>query len=447
MWSNNELTYIFHFNDRYHPCFTDYNNSIGLLRLKIENKMELQSNWFFIIPLVMMLTSQTVFGASAQDSGPIIPSWIKNNAKFWSQGQISDSDFVTSIQYLVKNGIIKTSSTPAGNLQNSGQIPQWVKSNARLWAGGQINDSDFAQAMQYLAVSIIQVSPVEQPSKQTSNVMPTTCKALDGGILPDTVCTPGASDPRVTQNNIYSTICVSGYAKTVRPPVSITEPQKLVSMKAYGFSDSPSNYEFDHLIPLEIGGAPDDIKNLWPESYHTTPNSYNKDELENYLHKQVCSGAMDLQTAQNEFATNWVKYWSNIHQNTSTSNFAAQNNPVGSQPTQTIQNMNPVQSGGDLQVDLKGIDTIVRGNIQLMTVTVTDGINSISGANVSVIVKYASGYTTKNFGGTTDSNGQYDFSWKIGSSSDPGTFAVSVSVNKVGYTSTTGSFSFQVISK
>jgi len=36
-----------------------------------------------------------------------IPSWIKNNADWWSQGLISDDDFVKGIQYLVENGIIK----------------------------------------------------------------------------------------------------------------------------------------------------------------------------------------------------------------------------------------------------------------------------------------------------------------------------------------------------
>jgi hypothetical protein len=153
-----------------------------------------------------------------------------------------------------------------------------------------------------------QPSPIESTSS-VSSTMPTTCTALDNGVLPDSKCTPGAIDPSVTQENIDSTICVSGYTKTVRPPVSVTEPQKFESMKAYGFNDSPSNYEFDHLIPLEIGGAPDDLRNLWPESHNTTPNSYDKDGFENYLNDQVCSGKMDLKTAQNEIATNWVKYW------------------------------------------------------------------------------------------------------------------------------------------
>ena len=159
-----------------------------------------------------------------------------------------------------------------------------------------------------IGVGIILYSQTGYNPTQTGNSLPTTtatCQAVNG-ILPDPNCTPGAADPSVTQDNIDSTICVSGYTKTVRPPVSVTEPQKLESMKAYGFDDSPSNYEFDHLIPLEVGGAPDDMRNLWPEPH---PSSFDKDRFENYLHEQVCSGAMDLRTAQNEIASNWFKYW------------------------------------------------------------------------------------------------------------------------------------------
>lgn len=261
----------------------------------------------------------------AQVSGPIIPQWIKNNAKWWSQGQIGDSDFVKGIQYLVQNGIVKVQPLPGGYLQNSKQIPQWIKNDAGWWTDGTIEDSEFVKGMEYLVqTGIIQVSIV-QPVNQTENMptlqanqtdmdqsstsIPTSCTALDNGVLPDPNCTPGASDPTVTQDNIDSTICVSGYASSVRPPVSYTEPLKFKLMDAYGYTDSPSNYELDHLIPLEIGGSPTDVKNLWPESHNITPNSYDKDGFENYLHDQVCAGKIDLATAQNEIATNWVKYW------------------------------------------------------------------------------------------------------------------------------------------
>lgn len=269
-----------------------------------------------MIPILLLYPA---FAAPAQVSGPIIPQWVKNNAKWWSDGTIGDSDFVKGIQYLVQNGIVKIPPSPGQYLQNSKQIPSWIKNSAGWWANGMVDDSEFVKGIGYLVqVGIIQVS-LSQPVNQTESVtplnpetdqdtIPTSCQAVND-TLPDPTCTPGAADPKVTQDNIDSTICVSGYASSVRPSVSYTEPLKFKLMDAYGYTDSASNYELDHLIPLEIGGAPADVRNLWPEPHYTDPNSYDKDGFENYLHDQVCSGNIDLQTAQNEIATDWIKYW------------------------------------------------------------------------------------------------------------------------------------------
>jgi hypothetical protein len=64
------------------------------------------------------------------------------------------------------------------------------------------------------------------------------------------------SAPAVTQANIQSTICSYGYTETVRPPESITEPEKQASLAAYGDYGPLHDYEFDHLVPLSLGGAP-----------------------------------------------------------------------------------------------------------------------------------------------------------------------------------------------
>ncbi len=68
---------------------------------------------------------------------------------------------------------------------------------------------------------------------------------------------------------------------------------------------SLGQYEVDHLIPLELGGL-NDISNLWPEAASPKPGFHEKDQVENYLHDQVCSGAMSLQDAQTQIATNWL---------------------------------------------------------------------------------------------------------------------------------------------
>lgn len=135
---------------------------------------------------------------------------------------------------------------------------------------------------------------------------PGSCHARGRGLftLPDRRCTPGASDPRVRQANIYTTICRRGYTRRVRPPESVTEPEKLASMRAYGDRGSPRRYEYDHLIALELGGAPNDPRNLWPEP-GAIPNP--KDRLENALRRDVCAGEITLGAARHQLAEDWVR--------------------------------------------------------------------------------------------------------------------------------------------
>jgi hypothetical protein len=80
----------------------------------------------------------------------------------------------------------------------------------------------------------------------------------------------------------------------------------------YGITHhSAGQYEVDHLVSLELGGS-NDISNLWPEAASPTPGFHQKDRVENYLHDQVCSGAVPLQQAQLEIATNWLTIYNQM---------------------------------------------------------------------------------------------------------------------------------------
>jgi hypothetical protein len=108
---------------------------------------------------------------------------------------------------------------------------------------------------------------------------------------------PGAVNPAVTQATIRSTICRSGWAASVRPPESYTEPLKRRLAAAAGVTQL-SAYELDHLIPLELGGAPQDPNNLWLQPWAGTYGATAKDLGENRLNHAVCSGAMTLDQAR-----------------------------------------------------------------------------------------------------------------------------------------------------
>ena len=99
---------------------------------------------------MMNMTGST--GNSTATQSTVIPAWIKNNAKWWSQGQIGDDQFVQGIQYMIQQGImqIPSNSNTNATISSSQQIPAWVKTNAGWWASGQISDDQFVQGIQYM---------------------------------------------------------------------------------------------------------------------------------------------------------------------------------------------------------------------------------------------------------------------------------------------------------
>ena len=85
-----------------------------------------------------------------------IPLWIKDNAKRWSEGSISEKDFASVIQYLIKQKIIVIPTSIESASDQS--IPQWVKKNAKWWSDGQISNGDFVRGLQYLMkIDVIRV--------------------------------------------------------------------------------------------------------------------------------------------------------------------------------------------------------------------------------------------------------------------------------------------------
>lgn len=177
-------------------------------------------------------------------------------------------------------------------------------------------------------------SPSTSASALGSSSSPASCRMSSEG-LPDTLCTPGAANPAVTQATMGQTICVSGYTTTIRPPSSYTTDLKIQQMRQYGFTGTTADFEEDHLIPLEVGGDPRDPRNLWPQPYFAPYGARHKDTVENYLHDQVCSGKMQLVEAQRRVAQNWIAVFLSIPGRTAPPAAIATFAPSSSAPTPT----------------------------------------------------------------------------------------------------------------
>ncbi len=121
-------------------------------------------------------------------------------------------------------------------------------------------------------------------------------------------------NPAVTQETIQQTICVPGWTKTVRPSFSYTNRIKHKKLREAGVpASSIHDYELDHIIPLSLGGSPNDERNLqlqpWDEAHL-------KDAVESCLPKAVCDGSMTLAEARKRIWSSWREgcpWNSNLH--------------------------------------------------------------------------------------------------------------------------------------
>ena len=129
--------------------------------------------------------------------------------------------------------------------------------------------------------------------------------------LPDPFDTPGATNPAVNQANIGTTICQSGWPRTIEPASTYTSALKrrqLAAWQGYAGGGNLADFEEDHLIPIELGGAPIDPHNLWPEPRIAADgwNADRKDGLKRVLHRLVCEGRLPLTLAQRAIALDWT---------------------------------------------------------------------------------------------------------------------------------------------
>src|SRR5256885_519669 len=86
-------------------------------------------------------------------------------------------------------------------------------------------------------------------------------------------------------------LCTPGYTKTIRPPEAYTTGLKRQQMAAQHLGGTTEDYEEDHIVPLEVGGAPRDPDNLFPEIWS---EAHPKDKIENAYHDAMCAGRITI---------------------------------------------------------------------------------------------------------------------------------------------------------
>ena len=125
-------------------------------------------------------------------SPPSVPSWIKQNADWWAQGLISDQDFAIGIGYMVKEKIIQIDNMELDSdgtleISNNLEIPSWIKNNADWWSRGVISENDFKEGIEFMiSEDIIQISDSQKTEIDESRQFQLINKG--GTLLDDDPC-------------------------------------------------------------------------------------------------------------------------------------------------------------------------------------------------------------------------------------------------------------------
>ncbi|MGI0007094.1 MAG: hypothetical protein ACREAR_03760 [Nitrosotalea sp.] len=100
-----------------------------------------------VIFLVSGLFVQLV-DARADVTTNLVPVWVKQVALLWSQAEISDTDFVNNMKWLVEHRIIPVEDLVAN--VDGFMMPDSVKKIAYSWSQGKVPDSEFIHGVEYL---------------------------------------------------------------------------------------------------------------------------------------------------------------------------------------------------------------------------------------------------------------------------------------------------------
>lgn len=117
---------------------------------------------------------------------PEIPSWVKNNAVWWADGVIDDNSFVSGIQFLIENSILKIPPTRvevSATSDSDLQLPSWVKNNAKWWAEEKVSESEFISSMQFLVKNNIIKIPEKKVILDVEAPVTSSKTSVSGGSI------------------------------------------------------------------------------------------------------------------------------------------------------------------------------------------------------------------------------------------------------------------------
>jgi len=136
---------------------------------------------FFLATVLLFqtITFSPIASAQSPNEDTNVPSWFKNNVKWWNEGKLSDKDMINAIENLLKREIIKLDSTkiksgptlPESRLflppnKDGAGMPSYVKNTFVSWEEGSVSDLDVANTIKFLIESNIIITSTSSQDKQ-----------------------------------------------------------------------------------------------------------------------------------------------------------------------------------------------------------------------------------------------------------------------------------------
>ena len=197
----------------------------------------------------------------------IIPEWVKNSAGWWADNKISDTEFISSLQFLIKNDIIKINEVKETN-DKSSILPSWIKNNAGWWAVNEITDQDFLSGIYYMienGIIIIEIPVKTEITEEEQLVLDRNLWEFERYL--DRIITTVENDTRYIEYPNPSGDVIKKFMRDYNkwnfeqqiqignssfPSPSYTEGDKtfLVTYKVY-VNQQPSGLPLDHVSTLK----------------------------------------------------------------------------------------------------------------------------------------------------------------------------------------------------
>ena len=79
-----------------------------------------------------------------------IPDWIKTYAELWATGDVSDSEFITGLDFMLDHHIIVIPNLHYSEQNTVSNVPNWIRNNADWWVNDLISQQEFVNSLKYL---------------------------------------------------------------------------------------------------------------------------------------------------------------------------------------------------------------------------------------------------------------------------------------------------------